>query len=103
MILPKAGGGMRRLQPRMRVTSRVVFLLIGSVLFLIADLQPAKATDNAVLQWNEGMLDAIRNTKTAPPIAARAIAITHTAMFDAWAAYDSVAKGTPTRRYLAPS
>src|SRR5262249_43927782 len=28
------------------------------------------------------------------PIASRAFAITHTAMFDAWAAYDPVAKGT---------
>src|SRR5437870_1249653 len=73
----------------MRMTCRAVALLIG-----LAAVKPAIAIDNVVLQWNEATLDAIRNTKTAPPIAARAFAIAHTAMFDAWAAYDPVAKGT---------
>jgi hypothetical protein len=78
----------------MRVTrSGVVALLIGLVLSSIS-LQPAVATDNVVLRWNEAILDAIRNSKASPPITSRAFAITHTAMFDAWAAYDSVAQGT---------
>ena len=77
------------LQCQMRMTCRAVALLIG-----LAAVKPAIAIDNVVLQWNEATLDAILNTKTAPPIAARAFAITHTAMFDAWAAYDLVAKGT---------
>src|SRR5438094_1025145 len=68
-------------------------LLIGSALFLIP-VEPAVAVDNVVLQWNEATLGAIRNTKTSPPIASRALAITHTAMFDAWVAYDPIAKGT---------
>jgi hypothetical protein len=61
---------------------------------LVTTLRPALAADNVVLQWNQEILNAIRNTKTPPPIASRALAITHTAMFDAWAAYDSVARGT---------
>src|SRR5438067_4400685 len=73
----------------MRMTCRAVALLIG-----LAAVKPAIAIDNVVLQWNEATLDAILNTKTAPPIAARAFAITHTAMFDAWVAYDPIAKGT---------
>src|SRR5438093_10483283 len=77
----------------MRITSRTEALLIGLALLLTA-IEPAVAIDNVVLQWNEATLDAIRNTKSAPPIAARAFSITHTAMFDAWAAYDPVAKGT---------
>jgi hypothetical protein len=54
----------------------------------------ASAADNVVVQWNKATVDAIRNTKTPPPIASRAFAMTQTAMFDAWAAYDSVALST---------
>ena len=36
-----------------------------------------------VLQWNEQLLDAIRINKTPPPVASRAMAIVHTAIFDA--------------------
>jgi hypothetical protein len=50
--------------------------------------------DNVVLRWDQAALDAIRTTRTSPPIAARALAIMHTCMFDAWAAYDDVAVGT---------
>ncbi len=54
----------------------------------------AQNQDDVVLRWNQAILDAIRFTKTPPPVAARALAITHTCIFDAWAAYDDVAKGT---------
>jgi hypothetical protein len=47
-----------------------------------------------VLQWNSALLQAIRNTGFAPMRAARALAIVHTCMFDAWAAYDRTAVGT---------
>jgi hypothetical protein len=47
-----------------------------------------------VTGWNEAALQAIRVTKPGPPIVARALAITHTCIFDAWAAYDSDAIGT---------
>src|SRR6266581_133233 len=94
LCLPNLGGGtVCFLQCQMRITCRTEALLIGLALLLTA-IEPAVAIDNVVLQWNEATLDAIRNTKSAPPIAARAFAITHTAMFDAWAAYDPVAKGT---------
>ncbi|MGI8423102.1 MAG: DUF6851 domain-containing protein [Chloroflexota bacterium] len=49
---------------------------------------------NAVLRWNTLTLDTIRRTRPATPVAARALAILHTAMYDAWAAYDEVAVGT---------
>ena len=39
-------------------------------------------------------LEAIRRTRTPPPIAARALALVHTAVYDAWAAYDATASGT---------
>lgn len=61
--------------------------------FCIAN-QAKLASDNVVLQWNQAALDAIRMTRTSPPIAARALAIVHTCVFDAWAAYDQNATGT---------
>ena len=52
--------------------------------------------DNAVLFWNEMLLEAIRKhpAQTGPTVVARALGILHTATYDAWAAYDPVAKGT---------
>jgi len=47
-----------------------------------------------VLTWNEAVLAAIRTTRPSPPVAARALAIVHTAMYEAWAAYDPRAVGT---------
>lgn len=38
---------------------------------------------DVVLQWNEVLLDAIRTAKPSPPAASRAMAIVHTAVFDA--------------------
>ncbi|MFX8972741.1 DUF6851 domain-containing protein, partial [Acinetobacter baumannii] len=38
-------------------------------------------------------MNAIATAKSAPTIAARAIAMVDTAMFDAWAAYDKTAQG----------
>lgn len=54
----------------------------------------AAAEDTVVVHWNETMLQAIRNTRFAPMWAARGFACLHTAMFDAWAAYDATAVGT---------
>src|SRR5207245_8777196 len=47
-----------------------------------------------VTQWNQQALDAIQATSVPPTISSRALAITHTAIYDAWAAYDDVAIGT---------
>src|SRR2546425_9334524 len=47
--------------------------------------------------WNCAALvevRASRSLRNGPPIVARALAITHTCMYDAWAAYDSAAVGT---------
>jgi hypothetical protein len=49
--------------------------------------------ENAVLQWAEATLADIRQAHPGPPQAARALAIAHTSMFDAWATYDAVAVG----------
>src|SRR5438034_1293950 len=54
----------------------------------------AATTDNVAIQWDNAALQAIRVAKLGPPIVARALAIVHTVMYDAWAAYDDRAVGT---------
>jgi PAP2 superfamily len=53
-----------------------------------------KAAPTVVVRWNETTLEAIRRARLGPPIVARALAIVHTCMYDAWAAYDRKAIGT---------
>jgi hypothetical protein len=52
--------------------------------------------DNVILKWNEELLQSIRAnpSATGPTVTARALGFLHTATYDAWAAYDPVAKAT---------
>lgn len=52
------------------------------------------ADASPVVQWNNALLAAIRASHLGPPMVARALAIVHTCIYDAWAAYDPVAVGT---------
>jgi hypothetical protein len=58
--------------------------------------KPPCPSDNVVLKWNDELLQAIRQNAaaTGPTVTARALGVLHTAMYDAWAAYDPTAKGT---------
>lgn len=56
------------------------------------DRHPYRET--VVLRWNTALLDAVRAVRFAPMFSARALAIVHTCMYDAWAAYDARALGT---------
>jgi hypothetical protein len=47
-----------------------------------------------IVRWNEALLQAVRDSRMAPPMTARALAVVHSSMFDAWAAYDRFAEGT---------
>jgi hypothetical protein len=53
-----------------------------------------------VVQWNSAALQAIRNTHLGPPMTARALAIVHTCIYDAWAAYTPEAIGTRLGSFL---
>lgn len=57
-------------------------------------VEAAGIETNAVLRWNRTALETVSRGTLGPPMVARALAIVHTAMFDAWAAYDDVAIGT---------
>ena len=56
--------------------------------------------DTAVVLWNAAALQGVRASKLGPPMVARALAIVHEAMFEAWAAYDGVAVGPHLGRAL---
>jgi hypothetical protein len=57
------------------------------------------AKDNIVLRWNAVLLQAIKNMKMKPPVVARAVAMVNTAMYDAWAHYDSKALPVYVRNF----
>jgi hypothetical protein len=50
--------------------------------------------DNVTLSWNRAALEAVRRTRTGPPIVARALHVLHASMYDAWAAHDDLAFGS---------
>jgi hypothetical protein len=58
------------------------------------DAYGPRADDNVVLRWDGQTLATIRAVKSGPTINARALAMVHTSMYDAWAAYDATAVGT---------
>jgi len=109
---------MRNLLPAGRVATAGLVALL-SVATLVAVRAPVAASadapvpavrDNVVLVWDEATLQAIRATRPAPTVTARALAVVHASIYDAWAAYDARAVGTrlgaalrrpPTERTLA--
>ncbi|MEO1394389.1 MAG: DUF6851 domain-containing protein [Cyanobacteria bacterium J06634_5] len=75
-------------------------LLLLPCLLVGAQSGAAQAADftpnysDPLIRWNTTTLEAISRTKIAPTSTARAIALTSTSMYDAWAAYDPIAIGT---------
>ena len=53
----------------------------------------------AVLSWNSAALQSIRDSNLGAPMVSRALAVVHTCMYDAWAAYDERAVGTQLLRF----
>ena len=82
---------MRRLKA---YQSKLAKLAITAFLPACLLIPGAQAADTVIVQWNDQALQAIRDTHPGPPIVARSLAITHTCMFDAWAAYSNAAVGT---------
>lgn len=60
----------------------------------------SQSAPTVVVQWNKVALEAIRQTHPGPPMVARMLAVLHTAIYDAWAAYDAKAVGTRFGRLL---
>jgi len=78
---------------------RAALCVIGAALSAGCHNEPTGTTqqshDSIVVEWNDAALTAIRATHPGPPMVARALAVVHTAIFDAWTAYD--AKAVPTQ------
>lgn len=91
----------RRLQSlaRRHGSCFAVAALLTSLAAMPASATPPP-TPTIVVQWNNAALQAIRNLHPGPPMAARELAITHTCIYDAWAAYSRDAVGTQLGRTL---
>jgi hypothetical protein len=76
------------------ILAMIVTISVGFTAARVGVPSARAAGDSVVLVWNQQVLDTIQQTRTAPPIAARALAVVHTAIYDAWAAYDPVAVPT---------
>ena len=69
-------------------------IAIFSALLLFPWAHAASTPPNAAIQWNNATLQGIRDAKLGAPMVARALAVVHTCMYDAWAAYDKRGVGT---------
>src|SRR5439155_810927 len=77
-------------------------LLHGIRLLLIATylMTPSLArphlpnTRQSATKWNNAVLQGVRDSRLGAPMVSRSLAIIHTCMYDAWAAYDDKGVGT---------
>jgi hypothetical protein len=62
--------------------------------FLKLDTGAAAGMAGTVLAWNRLALQAVRKAQPGPAAAARSLAVLHTCIYNAWAAYDDTARQT---------
>jgi hypothetical protein len=60
----------------------------------VVRLASAATAQTPVVMWDATVIQATANVQMGPTAAARALAIVHTCMYDAWTTYDSVAVPT---------
>jgi hypothetical protein len=86
----------------MVVLGLVAALTLGSLVVAPQRQVARAAADSVVLVWNEETLESIRKLPPGPTVTARALAVVHTAIYDAWAAYDPLAVDTRQRLRANP-
>src|SRR5437879_8195205 len=91
---PPATGELSRRQFLVRAGIGTATLLIQPVSLSGFFREVTHSGESIVVRWNEAALQGVRDSKLGPPMVARALAIVHTCVFDAWAAYDHRAVGT---------
>src|SRR5258708_8908645 len=84
----------------MRRFLRNFWALVATGGILGGSVAEAQRNASAAIHWNSAALQGIRDAKLGAPVVARALAIVHTCMYDAWAAYDERAVGTQLRGAL---
>lgn len=73
-------------------TFPIVLLVLATA---VSELAFFLAPDSSVvIQWDSSILQGVRDSNIGAPMASRSLAIVHTCMYDAWAAYDDRAVGT---------
>ncbi len=77
--------------PSARLFALVCVLLLTSPL---ASASSSTGNLNVAILWNNAALQGIRDAKLGAPIVARALAVIHTCMYDAWSGFDGRALGT---------
>ncbi len=85
--------------------SRLRHCIVATTLALLTlggSMSSAQATPSVARQWNEALLNAIRKNSPNPPAHARNLFHVAVAMYDTWAAYDSVAIGYVTNEKISP-
>ncbi|NUZ04763.1 vanadium-dependent haloperoxidase [Piscinibacter koreensis] len=75
---------------------RAAALAAGAFLGLCGSAGALPANASVVAVWNEAALQEIRLSKLGPPVVARALAVAHTCMYDAWVPYDARAVASTT-------
>lgn len=80
----------------MKVRAKSVSRALACLLFALVlwRKENAATPPTLVLRWSAVLVHGVRDAKMGAPVAARALAIVHTCMYDAWAAYDKRAVGT---------
>jgi hypothetical protein len=71
-----------------------LFPIVSGLVLLTALANASTAKSGAIIDWSSATVQGIRDAKLGAPVVARALAIVHTCMYDAWAAYDERAVGT---------
>jgi Domain of unknown function (DUF6851) len=78
----------------MRGDVKFMFCIGGLLAVAIPRLATEPALRNRMIQWDATAVQGVRDSKMEAPMESRALAVVHTCMYDAWAAYDSQAVGT---------
>ena len=97
LVCSAANSRVRVLTSEVRWHARAVLLVLALATSACSDHPTGPGADpgeSVVAKWDQVALAAVRASRLGPPVVARALAVAHTAMYDAWAAYDGQAVGT---------
>ncbi|MCY7330505.1 MAG: hypothetical protein LH618_18285, partial [Saprospiraceae bacterium] len=71
--------------------NKIIHRLLIALLLIVAYSASVAAQKSVARRWNEVLLQGIRQDLARPPVQARNLFHVSVALYDAWAAYDSVA------------
>ncbi len=82
-------------------SGRRLLVAVGCFFLMSSPASAGLSSQQSIaLQWTNAALQGVRDAKLGAPMVSRALAMVHTCMYDAWAAYDERAVGTQLRGAL---